>query len=122
MNKINNLSSQLKKFFESADDCTKIREYYPVIHYFFLQQEINKLYYLGWSQIDIGEYIRTGMDRSEVCLKTYKRIAKEVKKYLRILDIHTLIKVCYTTKYYCEGNKLFFKAVKKLLTIWRKLK
>lgn len=120
LNKVNNLSCQLKEFYESTDACFKLRNYYPLIHYFFLKQHIDELRKFGCSQKDIGKYIRTGMDKSELCLKYFRQFIVDVGEYALVMDKPTLIQVRHILKYYCDGNMVLYRIRSKILRLQEK--
>lgn len=122
LNKVNNLSCELKKFYESTSVCCELKKYYPIIHYNFLKQHIDALYNINWKQKEVFEFIQKEMDHSDTCIQLFEQFSDNIKYYLSVMDKYTLLKNKYIMEYYCHGKMVKFRIKQNILRLRVKLK
>lgn len=114
LNKVNNLSYELKKFYKTLDQDNYIECYYPLIHYNFLKQYIYALYESNLTTRDICKLWRTRIDRSEFCLDEFAKYIKNSKRYYSLSDKSDVLATKQVLQYYCDGKWIKFR-IKSIL-------
>lgn len=109
LNKVNNLSFELKKFYMTLDQCNNIECYYPLIHYNFLKQYIYALYERNLTTRDICKLLRTGIDKSEFCLDEFAKYIKNAKQYYFLSDKSEVLATKQVLQYYCDGKWIKYR-------------
>lgn len=121
LNKVNNLSLELKKFLETSDLHEELKRFYPIIHYNFLKHHINALYDENWSLNDIYRYIKMGMENSDFCLLEFEKFVGNSKLYYSLMEAYELLQDKHMAQYYCDGNMFKLKIMEKVLNYRKRL-
>ena len=105
LNKVNNLSFELKKFYSTLG----MRTLYRSAHYKFLEQHINALYTDTWTIKDTSRYLKNGMDKSEFCMKEFKKFIKNSPLYYAFYEKKEILLYKTLLQYYCDGSRMKFR-------------